>query len=231
MGSLAVQQYTAEDEGYGYQDCHWSITITQLISLVLLAALLVAFLVKDHLCRRCPWDWTLFQGNCYFFSTFQKNWKDSVTACKEVGAQLVIKSDEEQSFLQQTSKKKGYTWIGLSDIKQEGEWLWVDGSPLKSSYPHPHPLLTSFPRSHPCEVRVLMPEKDQKRTRKEAVFIKGFSHILFKILGLIRSCKFGVFALCFSYIVCTDVYCSRASVFQWRHIVLATRVLGFCVEV
>ncbi|XP_003515255.1 CD209 antigen-like protein C isoform X1, partial [Cricetulus griseus] len=85
-----------------------------------------------HLCRPCPWDWTLFQGNCYFFSTYQQAWKDSVTACKEIGAQLVvIKSDEEQSFLQQTSKKKNYTWMGLSDLKQEGRWLWVDGSLLK----------------------------------------------------------------------------------------------------
>lgn len=36
-----------------------------------------------------------------------------------------------QSFLQQTSKKKSYTWMGLSDLKQEGRWLWLDGSLLK----------------------------------------------------------------------------------------------------
>ncbi|XP_076778359.1 CD209 antigen-like protein A [Arvicanthis niloticus] len=96
----------------------------QLISIVLLAALLTAILVKgsevpssqeeknhilqkldqlkaglDHLCRPCPWDWTLFQGNCYFFSTFLKTWKESVTACEDMGAQLVIiKSDEEQVY-------------------------------------------------------------------------------------------------------------------------------------
>ncbi|CAH7283171.1 RGD1564571 [Phodopus roborovskii] len=88
--------------------------------------------VLYNLCRPCPWDWTLFQGNCYFFSTFQLPWKDAVNACEEVGAQLVvIKSDEEQGFLKQTSKKKGYAWMGLSDMKQEGQWLWVDGSPLK----------------------------------------------------------------------------------------------------
>ncbi|XP_076780073.1 CD209 antigen-like protein A [Arvicanthis niloticus] len=97
----------------------------QLISIVLLAGLLMAILVKgsgvskyqehdlekqhilqkldqlkaglDHLCRHCPWDWTLFQGNCYLFSTFQKNWKESVTARKNMGAQLVvIKSNEGQ---------------------------------------------------------------------------------------------------------------------------------------
>ncbi|MBZ3881534.1 CD209 antigen-like protein 2 [Sciurus carolinensis] len=84
-----------------------------------------------RLCRPCPWDWTFFQGNCYFFSKSLRNWHDSVTACQEEGAQLVIiESAEEQSFLQQTSKTKGYTWMGLSDLKHEGTWHWLDGSPL-----------------------------------------------------------------------------------------------------
>uniref|UniRef100_A0A8C0XPA6 C-type lectin domain-containing protein n=1 Tax=Castor canadensis TaxID=51338 RepID=A0A8C0XPA6_CASCN len=89
----------------------------------------------DRLCRRCPWDWTFFQGNCYFFSKSQRNWKSSITACQEVGAQIVIiESDEEQSFLQQTSKNKGQTWMGMSDLNEESTWHWVDGSPLSSSF-------------------------------------------------------------------------------------------------
>ncbi|KAL6034258.1 hypothetical protein STEG23_009327, partial [Scotinomys teguina] len=85
----------------------------------------------DRLCRPCPWDWVPFQGSCYFFSVAQKTWNDSATACQNVGAQLVvIKSDEEQNFLQQTSKKRGYTWMGLIDLNKESTWHWVDGSPL-----------------------------------------------------------------------------------------------------
>ncbi|KAM4856132.1 CD209 antigen-like protein E [Urocitellus parryii] len=88
----------------------------------------------DRLCRPCPWDWTFFQGHCYFFSKSQRNWHDSVTACQEVGAQLVvINSDEEQSFLQQTSNIQGSAWLGLSDLNKEGAWYWVDGSPLSLS--------------------------------------------------------------------------------------------------
>ncbi|XP_012669485.1 CD209 antigen-like [Otolemur garnettii] len=85
-----------------------------------------------HLCCRCPWDWTFFQGNCYFFSTIQRNRHNSMTACQEVGAQLVmIKSTEEQDFLRlQVSTKERHTWIGLSDLTHEGTWQWVDGSPL-----------------------------------------------------------------------------------------------------
>ncbi|XP_052023696.1 CD209 antigen-like protein B isoform X3 [Apodemus sylvaticus] len=85
----------------------------------------------DSLCRLCPWDWTFFNGNCYFFSKSQRDWHSSITACQDMEAQLVIiKSHEEQSFLQQTSKKNGYTWMGLSDLNKEGEWYWLDGSPL-----------------------------------------------------------------------------------------------------
>ncbi|EDL74965.1 CD209a antigen (predicted), isoform CRA_a [Rattus norvegicus] len=89
----------------------------------------------DRLCRSCPWDWTAFQGNCYFFSVAQKSWNDSATACHNVGAQLVvIKSEEEQNFLQKTSKKRGYTWMGLIDINKESTWHWVDGSPLTLTF-------------------------------------------------------------------------------------------------
>ncbi|CAO2630907.1 CD209 antigen-like protein A [Lemmus lemmus] len=92
-------------------------------------------LPTDSLCRRCPWDWTFFKGNCYFFSKSQRDWHNSITACQEVGAQLVtIKSHEEQNFLQQTSKKRGYTWMGLIDINKESTWHWVDGSPLTLSF-------------------------------------------------------------------------------------------------
>ncbi|XP_052610632.1 CD209 antigen-like protein B [Peromyscus californicus insignis] len=88
-----------------------------------------------RLCRPCPWDWTFLLGNCYFFSKSQRNWNNAVKACQEVEAQLVIiESDEEQTFLQQTSKAKGPTWMGLSDLKKEATWLWVDGSPLSSRF-------------------------------------------------------------------------------------------------
>nr|XP_057156504.1 C-type lectin domain family 4 member M [Pan paniscus] len=90
----------------------------------------------ERLCRHCPKDWTFFQGNCYFMSNSQRNWHNSVTACREVRAQLVvIKSAEEQNFLQlQTSRSNRFSWMGLSDLNQEGTWQWVDGSPLSPSF-------------------------------------------------------------------------------------------------
>ncbi|XP_071461100.1 CD209 antigen-like protein A [Marmota flaviventris] len=104
-----------------------ALLLLQLLSLMVLAGLLVAVLAQvsrvpssqgqeqelskqkvcqeltqlkagvDRLCRPCPWDWTFFRGHCYFFSKSQRNWNDSVTACQEMRAQLVvIKSAEEQ---------------------------------------------------------------------------------------------------------------------------------------
>ena len=35
-----------------------------------------------------------------------------------------------QTFLQQTSKARGPSWMGLSDLRNEATWHWVDGSPL-----------------------------------------------------------------------------------------------------
>ncbi|XP_042549904.1 CD209 antigen-like protein C [Dipodomys spectabilis] len=139
----------------GYQNQSCLLLVLQLVSITLLVGLLVAILLQDshdftsqekeriyqdlielkagvdHLCRPCPWDWTFFQGNCYFLSKTQGNWNYSVTACQEVGAQLVIiKSDDEQGFLVEISKHKHPSWIGFSDVRQEGNWLWLDGSPL-----------------------------------------------------------------------------------------------------
>ncbi|XP_028641351.1 CD209 antigen-like protein C [Grammomys surdaster] len=135
------------------------LVVLHLFSIVLLAGLLVAVLVQglkghsssenekiykqlmqletgvDSLCRPCPWEWTFFHRKCYYFSKSQRNWNDSITACQEVEAHLVIvESDEEQTFLSSISKDKGDAWMALSDLKQEGMWQWVDGSPLSRNY-------------------------------------------------------------------------------------------------
>ncbi|XP_039713214.1 CD209 antigen-like protein C isoform X1 [Pteropus medius] len=87
------------------------------------------------LCRLCPWDWNFFQGSCYIFSQTQSTWKASVSACKDMSAQLVIINNaEEQKFLKSWDAKNKRIWIGLSDQHNEGSWKWVDNSPLHLSF-------------------------------------------------------------------------------------------------
>ena len=49
-------------------------------------------------------------------------------ACAKEGASLVsIKSQAEQDFVEENMK--GNSWLGMSDAKNEGQWVWLaDGS-------------------------------------------------------------------------------------------------------
>ncbi|XP_050923132.1 CD209 antigen-like protein E isoform X2 [Lates calcarifer] len=90
-------------------------------------------------CLKCETGWEQHGGQCYYFSTRRSSWKESRSFCKRRGGDLVkIDSREEQSFLEKTVRKKmdhdeDLFWIGLTDSKTEGEWLWVDDSPLNTS--------------------------------------------------------------------------------------------------
>ncbi|XP_076416529.1 CD209 antigen-like protein C isoform X2 [Peromyscus maniculatus bairdii] len=88
------------------------------------------------LCRPCPWDWELFQGSCYLFSRTLSSWEASATSCQDLGAHLVIiNSVEEQRFMEYWNvRKKQRSWIGLSDLRHEGSWQWVDDTPLQLSF-------------------------------------------------------------------------------------------------
>ncbi|XP_043835691.1 low affinity immunoglobulin epsilon Fc receptor isoform X2 [Dromiciops gliroides] len=85
---------------------------------------------EGSVCTNCPEDWQLFEKKCYFFGKEPKTWSQAKFACVNLQGRLVsIKSKEEQIFLTQKSNKKG-SWIGLRDLDIEGEFIWMDGSPL-----------------------------------------------------------------------------------------------------
>lgn len=76
--------------------------------------------------------WVYFQGSFYYISFIKKSWQGSREDCLRRGADLVITdTKEEQDF---TRKFDRLTWIGLSDDMMEGNWKWVDGTPLTKSY-------------------------------------------------------------------------------------------------
>ncbi|KAJ8372708.1 hypothetical protein AAFF_G00277770 [Aldrovandia affinis] len=85
---------------------------------------------QKRVCRPCPEGWEQSNSKCYYFTTEKKNWKESRSACLKQGADLVIiESVQEQEFISNRTTEN--YWIGLSDSKQEGTWLWVDGTPLQ----------------------------------------------------------------------------------------------------
>ncbi|XP_036000723.1 CD209 antigen-like protein E [Fundulus heteroclitus] len=97
--------------------------------------------VKKETCLKCEAGWELYGGKCYNFSTKKFSWTESRDSCKDLGGDLVnIDSREEQMFLFERLSNimeddlKDKFWIGLTDSKEEGRWLWVDGSPLNERY-------------------------------------------------------------------------------------------------
>ncbi|XP_014859216.1 PREDICTED: collectin-12-like isoform X2 [Poecilia mexicana] len=87
----------------------------------------------------CEAGWEPHGGNCYYFSTSKSSWTDSRRSCTDLGSDLVkIDSREEQAFLlgrvrDLMKDNEDRFWIGLTDSKEEGKWLWVDGSALDQS--------------------------------------------------------------------------------------------------
>uniref|UniRef100_A0A3B3UR04 C-type lectin domain-containing protein n=1 Tax=Poecilia latipinna TaxID=48699 RepID=A0A3B3UR04_9TELE len=86
-------------------------------------------------CLKCEAGWEQHGGNCYYFSTSKSSWTDSRRSCTDLGSDLVkIDSREEQMFLLERLRvlmkdDEDMFWIGLTDLKEEGKWFWVDGSP------------------------------------------------------------------------------------------------------
>ncbi|XP_036418069.1 CD209 antigen-like protein C [Colossoma macropomum] len=77
-------------------------------------------------------SWKKFGSSYYYISTKRKTWAEARQDCRERGADLVIiNSREEQDFIKKENK---YVWIGLSDLQTEGEWEWVDGSALITTF-------------------------------------------------------------------------------------------------
>ncbi|XP_067282663.1 immune-related, lectin-like receptor 4 [Pseudorasbora parva] len=85
----------------------------------------------------CPKDWEYYAGKCYYFSSNKMNWEQSRDSCISDGGHLVIiNSGDEQEFLMRNlkTKYKARFWIGLTDEKNENQWLWVDNTKLSIKY-------------------------------------------------------------------------------------------------
>ncbi|XP_042561140.1 CD209 antigen-like protein E [Clupea harengus] len=83
--------------------------------------------------RVCPDGWAHNSGKCYLFSSTRKTWNQSRDHCITLGGHLaIVTSQEEQYFLSQSAIEYLY-WMGLSDLETEGQWIWVDSTPLNET--------------------------------------------------------------------------------------------------
>ncbi|HOG50561.1 MAG TPA: lectin-like protein, partial [Lentisphaeria bacterium] len=79
---------------------------------------------------------TEFQGHYYEVIPTKLSWADSKNAAEAAGGTLaIIGSAAENAFLASNmlSGRSGI-WLGLTDEDVEGEFIWIDGTPLAGNY-------------------------------------------------------------------------------------------------
>ena len=65
----------------------------------------------------------------YFISEKSKNWIDSEKACRELDGHLAsIHTKGENVFVKSMLMSSYSYWIGLTDVYNEGNFSWTDGS-------------------------------------------------------------------------------------------------------
>ena len=77
-----------------------------------------------------------FQGHYYEVAPTKLSWTDSRNAAAAAGGTLaIIGSAAENAFLASNllSGRRGI-WLGLTDEDVEGEFIWIDGTPLAGNY-------------------------------------------------------------------------------------------------
>ncbi|XP_077893629.1 C-type lectin domain family 17, member A isoform X3 [Ictidomys tridecemlineatus] len=83
----------------------------------------------------CPEGWLPFEGRCYYFSPSTKSWDEARKFCQENYSHLVIiNSFAEHNFVAKAHGSPRVYWLGLNDKNREGDWRWLDGSPVTLSF-------------------------------------------------------------------------------------------------
>ncbi|XP_060597514.1 perlucin-like protein [Ruditapes philippinarum] len=76
----------------------------------------------------CPTGFVTHGASCYHFSHDTESWIGAMNTCRELDSHLVEINDEsENKFLELSAKLlKTVYWIALSDIREEGTWVWMN---------------------------------------------------------------------------------------------------------
>lgn len=65
-------------------------------------------------------------------------WHVAKGLCEQAGGRLIVIPDAEVQKLAVAlaDKHNTWTWIGATDEKEEGKWMWIDGTPMTYSHWH-----------------------------------------------------------------------------------------------
>ncbi|XP_060566251.1 perlucin-like protein [Ruditapes philippinarum] len=75
----------------------------------------------------CPNGWIRHESSCYHFSHDMEPWTGADYMCNKMGGKLVeIETAAENAVLRPIVDSMNRTyWIGLSDVQEEGVWMWM----------------------------------------------------------------------------------------------------------
>ncbi|XP_078381906.1 uncharacterized protein LOC144664627 isoform X3 [Oculina patagonica] len=78
----------------------------------------------------CQDDWNYFNGYCYRKVSSCDSWSGSQGTCATFGTNLPSVYSQEENVYIQSLHGGEHSWLGLSDIKTEGTFVWSDGTPF-----------------------------------------------------------------------------------------------------
>ncbi len=76
-------------------------------------------------------------GWIYFFGTQLLSWNDARAWCQRLGRDAVILNDKAEHTwfaVEASLHSRTCRWLGLTDAAVEGQWVWVNGTPMQFSY-------------------------------------------------------------------------------------------------
>ncbi len=80
-----------------------------------------------------------FNGHWYAVLPEKCDWETANKKCERLGGHLAyVETQEENSFILGLTEKFGVTshgiWLGGTDEKDEGDWLWLNGKPIINAF-------------------------------------------------------------------------------------------------
>ena len=114
-----------------------------------------------------------YNGHSYYVYSGKYTWKKAKSLCEKKGGHLVvITSKKENKFVAELIKNKdtGYCWLGATDEKSEGKWVWVDGTKMKySSWAENQPSGLSSSEDYLSSYTAATKWNDRKNTKSNKV--------------------------------------------------------------